>query len=126
MMAWEWRVAALAADGTAPPPLDQEPATIQERDRFHERLEAELDEGGFFISPEMAPGGQTQPAGIVCARRAVQPGNQHSSRGGPGADEAARQKEIRLTETPALPSFRPFPGTWIAPAGCDAGSVATP
>ena len=30
-------------------------ATIQERDRFHERLEAELDEGGFFISPEMAP-----------------------------------------------------------------------
>ena len=55
MMAWEWRVAAVAADGTAPPPLDQEPATIQERDRFHERLEAELDEGGFFISPEMAP-----------------------------------------------------------------------
>ena len=55
MMAWEWRVAALATDGGAMPAAQQQPATIQERDRFHDRLEAELDEGGFFISPEMAP-----------------------------------------------------------------------
>jgi len=55
MMAWEWRVAAAAADGGATPPPDHAPATIQERDRFHQRLEAALDEGGFFISPEMAP-----------------------------------------------------------------------
>ena len=32
-----------------------ETATVQERERFHERLESELDAGGFFISPEMAP-----------------------------------------------------------------------
>ena len=58
LMAWEWRAAANAA---AANPSDQqhqtpaEMATILERDRFHERLEAELDSGGFFISPEMAP-----------------------------------------------------------------------
>jgi len=55
MMAWEWRVAALAVEGAATPQAEQDSATIQERDRFHERLEAELDAGGFFISPEMAP-----------------------------------------------------------------------
>ena len=75
LMAWEWRVAALSAtddnglarqdadrdttstsrcDPTREPRRDA-PASIQERDRFHQRLEAELDAGGFFISPEMAP-----------------------------------------------------------------------
>ena len=55
MMAWEWRVAALEGAGPAPVVDEEAPATILERDRFHDRLEAELDEGGFFISPEMAP-----------------------------------------------------------------------
>lgn len=58
LMAWEWRVAMLAAaDSPTPQPgaWHADPATIQERDRFHQRLEAELDSGGFFISPEMAP-----------------------------------------------------------------------
>ena len=55
MMAWEWRVAALDSAGPVPGPDEEAPATILERDRFHDRLEAELDEGGFFISPEMAP-----------------------------------------------------------------------
>ena len=54
MMAWEWRVAALESTDPVPGP-EEAPATILERDRFHDRLEAELDEGGFFISPEMAP-----------------------------------------------------------------------
>ena len=55
MMAWEWRVAALDAKPDGEGPAGDDPATILERDRFHNRLEAELDEGGFFISPEMAP-----------------------------------------------------------------------
>ena len=51
-------MAMLAASDSPPPQPDAwhaDPATIQERDRFHQRLEAELDSGGFFISPEMAP-----------------------------------------------------------------------
>ena len=61
LMAWEWRTAAAQAQarsGDAVASVDEpgaEMATILERDRFHERLEAELDSGGFFISPEMAP-----------------------------------------------------------------------
>ena len=55
MMAWEWRVAALDSASPAPVADEEAPATVLERDRFHDRLEAELDEGGFFISPEMAP-----------------------------------------------------------------------
>ena len=75
LMAWEWRVAALSAtddNGLARQDADRDktstsrrdpareprrdaPASIQERDRFHQRLEAELDAGGFFTSPEMAP-----------------------------------------------------------------------
>jgi tRNA/rRNA methyltransferase len=69
LMAWEWRAAANAAaiananghagSGTGRRAEADEAAddmaTILERDRFHERLEAELDSGGFFISPEMAP-----------------------------------------------------------------------
>lgn len=65
LMAWEWRAAAIAnANGHAgigtvrrseAGEAADDMATILERDRFHERLEAELDSGGFFISPEMAP-----------------------------------------------------------------------
>ena len=58
LMAWEWRCAAAAGQGTGAGRADEgdpEMATVLERDRFHERLEAELDSGGFFISPEMAP-----------------------------------------------------------------------
>ena len=56
LMAWEWRVAASGgAEGSAVAAPLAETATVQERDRFHERLESELDSGGFFISPEMAP-----------------------------------------------------------------------
>ncbi|MEC8643035.1 MAG: RNA methyltransferase [Pseudomonadota bacterium] len=58
LMAWEWRSAAAAVQGTGAGRADEgnpEMATVLERDRFHERLEAELDSGGFFISPEMAP-----------------------------------------------------------------------
>ena len=62
LMAWEWRAAAAVKMGVDPadrPDMRDddaaESATILERDRFHERLEAELDTGGFFISPEMAP-----------------------------------------------------------------------
>jgi tRNA/rRNA methyltransferase len=65
LMAWEWRAAAIAnANGHAGSGTGRraeadeaadDMATILERDRFHERLEAELDSGGFFISPEMAP-----------------------------------------------------------------------
>lgn len=59
LMAWEWRSAASAqgqyrGSGPAHEAAD-DMATVLERDRFHERLEAELDSGGFFISPEMAP-----------------------------------------------------------------------
>ena len=62
LMAWEWRAAAAAKMGVEstgqpdmPDAAPAESATILERDRFHERLEAELDSGGFFISPDMAP-----------------------------------------------------------------------
>ena len=62
LMAWEWRAAAAAKMGVEstgqldmPDAAAAESATILERDRFHERLEAELDSGGFFISPDMAP-----------------------------------------------------------------------
>ena len=65
LMAWEWRAAAIAnANGHAGSGTGRraeadeaadDMATILERDRFHERLEAELDSGGVFISPDMAP-----------------------------------------------------------------------
>ena len=56
LMAWEWRVAAHAGEkSSADTNQRPEKATVLERDRFHERLESELDAGGFFISPEMAP-----------------------------------------------------------------------
>ena len=59
LMAWEWRAAAMAANYSEPEdtknPDKTEIASVLERDRFHDRLETELDAGGFFISPEMAP-----------------------------------------------------------------------
>ena len=56
LMAWEWRVAAHSGEaGLTETDQSSETATVFERDRFHERLESELDAGGFFISPEMAP-----------------------------------------------------------------------
>ena len=57
LMAWEWRAAAMAGEASAPEVTKSgdEAASVLERDRFHDRLEAELDAGGFFISPEMAP-----------------------------------------------------------------------
>ena len=56
LMAWEWRMASHAGEGDpAQAGAAPETATVLERDRFHERLEGELDAGGFFISPEMAP-----------------------------------------------------------------------
>jgi len=35
-------------------------------------------------------------------------------------------RALRLTFTRQMPIFRQFSGTWIAPAGCDAGHVAIP
>ena len=56
LMAWEWRVAAHSGEKSSADTYQRpETATVLERDRFHERLESELDAGGFFISPEMAP-----------------------------------------------------------------------
>ena len=59
LMAWEWRSAASAVSHDSGPDASHDTAgdiaTVLERERFHERLEAELDSGGFFISPEMAP-----------------------------------------------------------------------
>lgn len=58
LMAWEWRAAAMALGQTgsnSEADAEAEAASVLERDRFHDRLEAELDAGGFFISPEMAP-----------------------------------------------------------------------
>jgi tRNA/rRNA methyltransferase len=57
VMAWEWRMAALAV-GTAPAsPLETAGsdglATVAERDYFFKRLETALDDGGFFTAPDM-------------------------------------------------------------------------
>ena len=58
LMAWEWRAAMLqAADtATAPEPIAVDDiSSISDRDFFYQRLEKELDEGGFFSTAEMAP-----------------------------------------------------------------------
>ena len=58
VMAWEWRMAALAAAGqnqaqiVKPVSLDDR-ATVAERDYFYNRLETALNDGGFFIAPDM-------------------------------------------------------------------------
>jgi tRNA/rRNA methyltransferase len=61
LMAWEWRMAAYLVDAsepiqsaTQPNMLDGSRASIQERDFFFQRLEAALDDGGFFTAPHMA------------------------------------------------------------------------
>ena len=59
LLAWEWRVAMLAVSTDAASPATSPPATlsapIAERDYLYQRLENELDAGGFFLSTEMAP-----------------------------------------------------------------------
>ena len=59
LLAWEWRAAMLEASaGTisaTTPPSTTVPAPIAERDFLYQRLEDELDAGGFFLSAEMAP-----------------------------------------------------------------------
>ncbi len=58
VMAWEWRMAALAAAGqrqtkmVEPVTLDDR-ASVTERDYFCTRLEMALDAGGFFTAPDM-------------------------------------------------------------------------
>jgi len=57
LLAWEWRTAML--DSTSSPQAemaaDSAPSPIAERDYFFERLESELDAGGFFTAAQMAP-----------------------------------------------------------------------
>ena len=57
LLAWEWRVAALAdLDSVSKSDnSDDDAASIKERDYFFQRLEATLDDSGFFSSAEMAP-----------------------------------------------------------------------
>lgn len=57
LMAWEWRVAALADldSDSKSDNSDDDAASIKERDYFFQRLEATLDDSGFFSSAEMAP-----------------------------------------------------------------------
>ncbi len=61
LMAWEWRMAALAGlaeqDSTAPANNDglSEPASLGQRDYFMTRLEGLLDANHFFGNPDMAP-----------------------------------------------------------------------
>jgi tRNA/rRNA methyltransferase len=64
LMAWEWRMAAYLAsqqgDAAAPDQLakrviqDARPSSIKERDFFFQRLESELNDGGFFTAPNMS------------------------------------------------------------------------
>ena len=58
VMAWEWRMAALAATGQSQDKMLEavtmdDLASIAERDYFYNRLETALDAGGFFTSPDM-------------------------------------------------------------------------
>ncbi|MGA0951296.1 MAG: RNA methyltransferase [Candidatus Puniceispirillaceae bacterium] len=58
VMAWEWRMAALAAAGqhqdkVAQPVSLDDRASVAERDYFYSRLETALDDGGFFTAPDM-------------------------------------------------------------------------
>ena len=57
LLAWEWRVAALAdLDSVSKSDnSDDDAASIKERVYFFQRLEATLDDSGFFSSAEMAP-----------------------------------------------------------------------
>ena len=58
VMAWEWRMAVLAAVGSrqdkiAEPVTLDDRASVAERDYFYNRLETALDAGGFFTAPDM-------------------------------------------------------------------------
>ena len=58
VMAWEWRMAVLAAAGRrqdkmAEPVTLDDRASVAERDNFYGRLEMALDAGGFFTAPDM-------------------------------------------------------------------------
>ncbi len=59
LLAWEWRAAMLRASAgnisAIIPSSTIVPAPIAERDFLYQRLEEELDAGGFFLSAEMAP-----------------------------------------------------------------------
>ena len=58
LMAWEWRMATLAAADQSQkkmvePVTSDDRASVAERNYFYNRLETELDAGGFFTSPDM-------------------------------------------------------------------------
>ena len=58
VMAWEWRMAALATAGQHRDEMDEpvtmdDRASVAERDYFYNRLETALDAGGFFTAPDM-------------------------------------------------------------------------
>ncbi len=59
LLAWEWRAAMLEASADTvsaiTPPSAKVQAPIAEREFLYQRLENELDSGGFFLSKEMAP-----------------------------------------------------------------------
>ncbi len=59
LLAWEWRVVMLETSSdtisATTLPANRVPAPIVERDFLYQRLEDELDAGGFFLSAEMAP-----------------------------------------------------------------------
>jgi tRNA/rRNA methyltransferase len=61
LLAWEWRVAAMAdldnrtQSQSGDNVSEGDAAPIKERDYFFQRLEAALDDSGFFSSAEMAP-----------------------------------------------------------------------
>ena len=57
LMSWEWRMAMLGRDDITKPTLSGERtyATGAARDFFFNRLEALLEDRGFFSTPEMAP-----------------------------------------------------------------------
>ena len=58
LMAWEWRMAALVAEGQRQNILVEavtfdDRASVAERDYFFNRLETALDAGGFFTAPDL-------------------------------------------------------------------------
>ena len=58
LMAWEWRMATLAAAGQRQDKVAEavtldDRASLAERDYFYNRLETALDAGGFFTAPDM-------------------------------------------------------------------------
>lgn len=57
LMAWEWRMAALADSGVSTQDAEgvSAPAELKTRAYFMSRLEDVLERQGFFTSPEMAP-----------------------------------------------------------------------